>query len=160
PWDTQLLGDDDGEYFCRVLLASDGVKFVPEGRMYYRMTGCGRLSYIGNSDRKLRAQLLSMRKHVSYMRSLEDSPRSRAACVQYLQNWLVNFYPNRVDLVEQLQEMAAALGGTLRPPALSWKYEWLRQLFGWQVTKRAQLLLPALRWSLARAWDRRPLWAP
>jgi glycosyltransferase involved in cell wall biosynthesis len=29
PWNTQLLGDDDGEYFCRVLLASKGVRFVP-----------------------------------------------------------------------------------------------------------------------------------
>jgi hypothetical protein len=25
PWDTNLLGDDDGEYFCRVLLASNGI---------------------------------------------------------------------------------------------------------------------------------------
>ena len=28
PWNTELLGDDDGEYFCRVLIASDGVHFV------------------------------------------------------------------------------------------------------------------------------------
>jgi len=33
PWDTRLLGDDDGEYFCRVLLASDGTRFVPEARV-------------------------------------------------------------------------------------------------------------------------------
>ncbi|MGB6192155.1 MAG: oligosaccharide flippase family protein, partial [Terracidiphilus sp.] len=26
PWDVRLLGDDDGEYFCRVLLASEGVR--------------------------------------------------------------------------------------------------------------------------------------
>ena len=30
PWDTRLLSDDDGEYFCRVLLASEGTRFVPE----------------------------------------------------------------------------------------------------------------------------------
>ena len=30
PWDTRLLVDDDGEYFCRVLLASEGTRFVPE----------------------------------------------------------------------------------------------------------------------------------
>jgi glycosyltransferase involved in cell wall biosynthesis len=36
PWDTRLLGDDDGEYFRRVLLASDGVRFVPEAKIYYR----------------------------------------------------------------------------------------------------------------------------
>ena len=29
-WDTRLLSDDDGEYFCRVLLASEGSRFVPE----------------------------------------------------------------------------------------------------------------------------------
>src|SRR5208282_2205254 len=39
PWDTRLLGDDDGEYFCRVLLASCGVRFVPEARVYYRKPG-------------------------------------------------------------------------------------------------------------------------
>ena len=39
PWDIRLLGDDDGEYFCRVLLASEGVRFVPESKVYYRSAG-------------------------------------------------------------------------------------------------------------------------
>ncbi len=38
PWDTRLLSDDDGEYFCRVLLASEGTRFVPEARVFYRIT--------------------------------------------------------------------------------------------------------------------------
>ena len=36
PWDTRLHVDDDGEYFCRVLLSSKGTRFVPEARVYYR----------------------------------------------------------------------------------------------------------------------------
>ena len=76
PWDTRLLGDDDGEYFCRVLLASDGVRFVPEAKVYYRTSGTSSLSYIGNSDRKMVAQLCSMDLHIRYIRSLEDSPES------------------------------------------------------------------------------------
>ncbi len=36
PWDIKQLGDDDGEYFCRVLLASKGVCFVREAKVYYR----------------------------------------------------------------------------------------------------------------------------
>src|SRR5229473_2026222 len=51
-WDTRLLSDDDGEYFCRVLLASEGTRFVPEGRVLYRVTSSNRLSHIGMSDRK------------------------------------------------------------------------------------------------------------
>src|SRR5256885_493355 len=38
PWDTRLHFDDDGEYFCRVLLASEGTRFVPESKVFYRIT--------------------------------------------------------------------------------------------------------------------------
>src|SRR5437763_5864331 len=91
PWNTQLLGDDDGEYFCRVLLASEGTRFVEDARVLYRIPGYSRLSYIGRSDRKKAAQLVSMQLHIGYLRSLEDSDRVRGACVNYLQTWLPEF---------------------------------------------------------------------
>jgi len=122
PWDTRLLGDDDGEYFCRVLLASEGVRFVPEAKVYYRASGSSSLSYIGNSDRKRDAQWCSMKLHIGYLRSLEDSERSRAACVKFLQNWMVFFYPERLDIFEQAQAMAKELGGQVEVPRFSWKY--------------------------------------
>jgi len=100
PWDTRLLGDDDGEYFCRVLLASEEVKFVADAKVFYREAGPGRLSYIGQSDEKMVAQWLSMKLHIGYIRSLEDSERVRAACVNYLQNWVHFFHPDRPDLVQ------------------------------------------------------------
>ncbi|SRR5713226_4189338 len=154
PWDIRLLGDDDGEYFCRVLLASNGVRFVPEAKVYYRTSGSSSLSYIGYSDRKVTAQWCSMELHIRYIRSLEDSQRVRDACVRYLQNWLSVFYPERPDLVKQAEEMAVSLGGKLQPPALSWKYSWIAALFGRQQAKRAQVLLPRIKWSLIRRWDR------
>src|SRR5437867_1057252 len=68
PWNTRLLGDDDGEYFCRVLLASNGTRFIPSARVFYRMSGWNSLSYIGRSQRKMAAQFLSMQLHVGYLR--------------------------------------------------------------------------------------------
>jgi glycosyltransferase involved in cell wall biosynthesis len=153
PWDTRLLGDDDGEFFCRVLLASHGVKFVPDAKVFYRAAGASSLSYIGNSDKKREAQMISMKLHISYLRSLDDSPRARAACVQYLQNWLVYFWPDRMDIVADAQQMAKALGGELKQPYLSWKYSWIEKLFGWPLAHRAQVLLPRLKWSVIRKWD-------
>ena len=153
PWDTRLLGDDDGEYFCRVLLASDGVRFVPQARVYYRMSGTASLSYVGRSDRKLEAQLCSMKLHIGYLHSLDGSERARRACVTYLQNWLIYFYPERMDLVEQAEQMARDLGGKLEIPKLSWKYAWIRAIFGWPIAKRIQRFLPNIRWSLVRHWD-------
>ena len=152
-WDTELLGDDDGEYFCRVLLASSGVRFVPKAKVYYRASGSSSLSYIGRSDRKLDAQWRSMRLHIGYLRSLEDGDGVRAACVQYLQNWQIYFYPERLDLVQQAQQLANELGGQLVVPRLSWKYAWIAAAFGWPLAKHAQRSLPDIRWSLQRFWD-------
>jgi hypothetical protein len=141
-----MFVDDDGEYFCRVLLASDGVRFVPEAKSYHREVRPG-LSYIGRSDRKLEAQWRSMQLHVGYLRSLEDSQRTRAACVKFLQEWLIYFYPERLDIVKQVEQMANVLGGQLQPPRLSWKYAWIAALFGWDLAKRAWLFLPRIKWS-------------
>ena len=154
PWDTRLLGDDDGEYYCRVLLASEGVRFVPEAKIYYRAAGASSLSYIGRSDRKRDAQWVSMQLHIRYIRSLGDTARVRAACVRYLQNWLIFFYPERPDLVKQAEQLAAELGGRLEVPKLSWKYSWIAATFGWGLAKRAQITLPNLRWTVQRFWDK------
>lgn len=153
-WDTRLLSDDDGEYFCRVLLASTGTRFVPDAKVYYRMTSSGRLSHIGSSDRKKNSMLVSMKLHLQYIRSLEDSDRVRKACLHYLQTWYVNFYPERPDIVEELQRLASELGGQLVEPHLRWKYAWLKPLFGWHMAKWAQNVLPLIRVSWTRRIDK------
>ena len=154
PWDTTLAVDDDGEYFCRVLLASSGVRFVPEARVYYRATGSGSVSYIGNSERKRDAQWRSMRMHIDYLRSLEDSKRTRLASRAFLQNWLTFFYPERIDLVSEMQIKASELGGSLQLPKMGWKYAWIQSLFGIKAARRAQIFLPRLKWFALRSWDR------
>src|ERR1700722_3557013 len=73
PWDTQMFIDDDGEYLCRVLLASNRIRFVRNAKTYYRSSGAGSLSYMGLSERKMGAQWRSMQLHVGYLLSLEDS---------------------------------------------------------------------------------------
>ncbi len=154
PWDTSMISDDDGEYFCRVLMASERVRFVPEARVYYRCVGSMSLSYVGRSNRKLDALWHSMRLHIGYLLSLEDSERARAACLKYLQNYLIVFFPLRPDIVEQMQQTAKDLGGQLGRPRLPWKYSWIKEFAGWNCAKRAQLLLPQVKWSLIRFWDK------
>lgn len=148
-WDTRLLGDDDGEYFCRVLLASEGTRFVPGSKVFYRASGATSLSYIGHSDKKLEAQWISMMLHIRYLQSLEDSPRVRAACIRYLHDWMTFFYPVRPDIFGKAQKMAEDFGGQLTAPRLSWKYCWIEAMFGWRLARRAQVFMPGVRWSLA-----------
>ena len=155
-WDTRLLGDDDGEYFCRVLLASDGTKFTPEAKAYYRGPGLAfrSLSYMGHSNRKIYAHWLSMQLHIGYLRGMEDSARVRDACLRYLQTSLIYFYPEKPDIVEQARELARELGGHLGPPQLSWKYSWMEALFGWRLAKSGQEALLKSRWSVESSLDK------
>jgi glycosyltransferase involved in cell wall biosynthesis len=154
PWDTRLVGDDDGEYFCRVLLASNGVRFVPDAKVYYRELGAASLSYIGFSSKKLDAQWFSMKAHIGYLRSLEESERVRVACVQYMQNWMVFFLPERPDIFEEAAELAKVLGGKLNAPTFSWKYAWIKVMFGVHAAKRAQVFFPRTKWSMITWWDK------
>ena len=132
-WDTRLLSDDDAEYFCRVLLASEGTHFVPEARVYYRLTpSLSRLSYIGASNRMKDALVLSMKLHIQYLRSLEESERVRKVCLAYMQNFYVIFYPERQDLMAELQALAGELGGRLEEPKLRWKYAWMKPIVGYK----------------------------
>ncbi|MFY9910136.1 MAG: glycosyltransferase family 2 protein [Candidatus Sulfotelmatobacter sp.] len=153
-WDTRLLSDDDGEYYCRVLMASEGTRFVREAKVFYRVTPPGRLSNIGASDRKKTAMVTGMKLYVQYLRSLEDSERVRQACLTYLQNWYCTFYPERPDLVAELQILAGELQGHLEEPRLRWKYAWMKPVFGWKRAKWAQMVLPQLKANCIRHWDK------
>ena len=154
PWDTRLQYDQDGEYFCRVLLASEGTRFVPDTGIYYRATGGNRISFIGNSDKKKESLLLTMKLHIQYLRSLEDSERVREACMAYVQRWCRNFYPERPDLMQEARQLAAMLGGRLEIPTLSRKYLWIQRLFGFSVAKRVGYRWNHYKSSVMRSWDK------
>lgn len=153
PWDTRLWVDDDGEYFSRVVKVSDGVRFIPEAKSYYRRAGFS-LSYIGQSDRKIEAQFLALKLYMAHIRSLEDSEPVRKACLDCLREYVLLFYPERLDIVGQMEQMAAELGGRLDHPKLPWKYNWIEKLFGWTAAKRTELEYNKLKVSLFRLWDK------
>jgi glycosyltransferase involved in cell wall biosynthesis len=154
PWDTRLHYDQDGEYFARVLLASEGTRFVQGTGIFYRMTPGNRISYIGKSNKKKDSLLFSMKLHMQYLRSLEDSQRVRNACLVYMQTKFYNFYPERPDLVAELQELTARLGGHLGAPRLRSKYAWMTPIVGWGAAKWAQRVLPQMKASCLRHFDK------
>jgi len=149
-----MFVDDDGEYFCRVLLASHGTRFVPEAKVYYRTFGFNSLSYVGESLKKCNALWHSMRVHIECLLSLDNSPRTRYACLAYLRRNLIYFYPERSDILEQVEKVTRELGEEPRPPQLSWKYSWARKLFGWRAAKHVSLVSRRARWTVMKALDK------
>lgn len=154
PWDERLYYDNDGEYFARVLLVSEGTRFVPETGIYYRATTPNSVSYIGNSNRKKDALFLSMKLQIQHLRSLEESPRVREACLKYIRNWFLCFYPERPEIVTELKQLVEDLDGHLGEPSLRWKFAWIRPVFGWRMAKWAQTALPLFKTNCIRQCDK------
>lgn len=153
PWNERLTLDDDGEYICRVVAASERVRFIGEAKSYYRQWNANSISRAA-SERDCGSLFLSLSLSIQYLRSLEDSERTRAACVKYLQTWYDYFYPERLEFVKKVNNLAKELGGTLFPPALGWKYRGIRKIFGWAVAKQVRRRVAAAKlWGFMN-WDR------
>jgi glycosyltransferase involved in cell wall biosynthesis len=152
PWTDFGSPDDDGEYFCRVVIGSAGVKFVPDARSYYRV---GNMGSLGNtrSTKAVNALFTSKAKCVRYLMAMEDSSRARTACVQLLQDWMSDLWGHE-DVVAKARQLAAELGGSLERPALKWKYKPVERLFGYDAAFKARRILPALRAQTACRIDR------
>lgn len=154
PWDETLQYDQDGEYFTRVLSASEGTRFVPGTGILYRVTGPKRISYIGRSNKKKESLYRSMKVHMKCLQSLEDSERVRRACVTYMQIWYAVFYPSVPKIAAEMRELAAGFGGRLDEPRLAPKYSWMSPIVGHGTAQWAQMTLPQLKLAAVRRFDK------
>jgi GT2 family glycosyltransferase len=152
-WDERLWLNQDGEYFCRVVAQSEMIKFVPEAVCYYRQSGSQQKNQ-DRSERACRSLLLSQKLCIQHLRSMEESERTRNACLKYLENWLPLFYPERQDLVAGLCEMAADLGGELRLQGVDWKYLPMAKLIGLEKTKRLRAKWGIRKLLIKSKWEK------
>jgi glycosyltransferase involved in cell wall biosynthesis len=155
PWDERLSVDDDGEYFCRVVSASEKIRFIPEARCYCRTWTSGSMSsHFETSDKKMESQFLSISLHIGYLMALENSERARAACLKYLQRWFIYFYPEYRGIVGRAEQLARSLGGELSIPSLGWKYALIRNTLGWAMAKKMRRVAPKVKLLARINWDK------
>jgi len=151
PWDERLSMDDDGEYACRIVAKSEAIKFVAEARSYYRQVNIGSISR-STSEKASKSLLSSTCSSINHLISLEDSERTRAACLKYLQRWLYHFYPEKpsiypdnekslCELLDTINHIADKLGGKLTQPEVNWKYKLTKKIFGMRLAMYIRNLL-------------------
>jgi glycosyltransferase involved in cell wall biosynthesis len=143
PWNEALSLNDDGEYFCRVLLASAGMAYCPGVRSYYRSGLPGSLSQ-QRGDRARRSQFRSVELMAQHLLAAEDSPRTRRAAANHYQRFIHDFFPAPAELMRPAAARVAALGGsTLTTPPMGPKTAALVRLIGWKNTWRLRHWLRA-----------------
>lgn len=142
PWDESLSLNDDGEYFCRVLLASAGIAFCAEdsARSYYRSGLTGSLSQ-QRSERARRSQFRSVELITAALRTAEDSARSRRACAGHWRSFVHDFFPSPRELMRRAEAEIQQLGETTGQPAMGPKTAALAGLIGWRNVWRLKHIL-------------------
>lgn len=154
-WNAQLLRDNDGEYFCRVVSAAERIEFIPEARSFVRQDNISSISQNRSlSVSKLHSLQQSLILHISYLRALEDTPRTRAAAIKLLQRWFIYFYPEHKEIVQQMEKLAVDLGGRLLIPKLKWRYSIFLFFFGWKWTKWVYFRLPKPKRTLQKTFEK------
>ncbi len=140
PWDERLTLNDDGEYFCRIVLASRGICFCPEGRALYRSRLHSSLSQRTDAA-ALRSLFLSIELFAGHLRSEEDSARVRRSLANYYQRFIFTAYPGVSDLVRAAAARVAALGGATIAPEMGRRTAVLAGILGWKAAWRVKRLL-------------------
>jgi glycosyltransferase involved in cell wall biosynthesis len=136
-WDEGLSLIDDFEFGTRLLTHSDGVRFTPGARLYYRSGVDGNLSGQGSREH-VKSAFRSLMDGTQYLLNREDSPRTRRASANMLQDFIYGYYPHHSDLRAKVRARIEELGGSDLEPMGPPGFELLRPILGWKLARRVE----------------------
>jgi glycosyltransferase involved in cell wall biosynthesis len=113
--DLRRNPNDDGEFFCRVLLKSNAVVFTTGTCVYYRLPVAGCVSRV-ESEEQAGSLLRSYIECEKYVRSIEDSPRTRGAIAQNYYRYIYQYHERFACLCDQARDQLRSIGW---PPCMS-----------------------------------------
>lgn len=140
-WNEALSLDDDGEFFCRVILASKGIVYADDAINYYRKFDTNN-SLSGRKDEHFLANSLkSTDLKTTYL--LEHTTDHRAKMIvarQYYEN-AFSFYPEYKALAQEAERKARSFApGYIYRPYQKGIKSTMANLFGWHLVRQLQYL--------------------
>jgi len=150
PWNEALSVNDDGEFFCRVVLASAGIAFCADARGYYRSAGAPTLSS-RRDGAALASAFTAVDLSCRHLLQHCGSAAAKKACATHYQRFAYDAYPQAAELVAQAERRALELGGSDLQAGGGAAFQMLARSLGWKLGKRAQLAWRTLRGRAAAA---------
>jgi glycosyltransferase involved in cell wall biosynthesis len=136
-WNESISLNDDGEYFCRVVLASKDIKFCWGAKSYYRSGTCGSLSSL-KSRKAWDSAFLSVELCTKQLLAKENSDRTRYVAACCWRNFIFMAYPHVMDLTQEAEKNIRSLGGCNLKPDGGTVFEIIRDVFGWKIAVNLQ----------------------
>ncbi len=112
-WDERLSLHDDGEFMCRVILASKGNVFVEHTVVYYRQQD-NSLSRQYKSKKAAESALLVYKSYQKEILKFKDSKLTRRALARNFSRFIYECYPAHAQLIKEAYREIIELG--VKPP--------------------------------------------
>jgi glycosyltransferase involved in cell wall biosynthesis len=145
-WNPMRNPDDDGEFFCRVVLASKGIRFTAKGVNFYRKfdkkeSWSNRKSHVSQAA-VLESWMLKARRLEPY----RQAPEIQKALAFNFTELCYSNYPDYPDLSARARDMAIQYGGLAHPPYFGNKlFNKLRAVLPWKTLLKVQRYYHALK---------------
>ncbi len=139
-WNASLTKDQDGEFFCRVVMASKGVVYVPNVLNYYRKHVKG--SNIANQVQRqqIESQLQAVNLKALVLSPQSDTSAYKSAMALQYKFIAINAYPQFKDISSAAMKISDSLGGSSYLPILGGRLiEFLKFTFGWKLAKSVKI---------------------
>lgn len=141
-WNEELTYDDDGEFFCRVMLASSGIVYSQQGVNYYRKYSSGNKNLSAKKDlQNFKSALLANQLKAKHLLAARDDTQARLALSRYFWENCFNSYPKFREIARLAEKQAKKLapGYKYNPYRYGFK-QTLANLIGWKLIRYAQYL--------------------
>lgn len=135
-WRNYRCPDDDGEFFARVLLASDGIVYVPGALNYYRRDKrVHKLS--SNSNQKfIQNTLLTIDLKYHYLKGIINSKKLKKAFAKQYLDFAIYNYPQHKKLSCIAFKRYKRMNESAELPLLGGKIiESIKTIFGWKAAR-------------------------
>ena len=145
-WNESLTVDDDGEFFCRVVLESDCVAYTPFVSGYYR-------KYESNSNLSGQSSYAAMKSALNacfekkkYLLSKTDDINAKKAIARIFHEFAVLAYPKYKDLSKVAETESQSLYPHKNTSYYhTFFYRIITPLFGWKTSARIAFLKKSIR---------------
>ncbi|WP_430934762.1 glycosyltransferase family 2 protein [Saccharicrinis sp. 156] len=135
-WNISLSKDQDGEFFARIALNSNGIKFVPDIKNFYRKHIYGGNIASLKKKQHLESNLLATQLKEQYLFTQTQSDKAKYAIATQYKHVAIEAWPNFKDISNVALKKCNELGGSNYSPILGGKViETIKKLCGWKSAK-------------------------
>ena len=134
-WDESLLINQDGEFFCRVLLQANEVKFCGDARVYYRSGMAGSVSKSKITEARAASLLKSYNSYERVLAQRDDIIVRKALGNNYL-NYMYAHYNTHKLLAYEAEKYFHRLNAGKMWPVGGGKFKIFAKLIGFKNALR------------------------